>query len=150
MNDSRETSIDNVVFTNICGMLSGSERIILTANDARVYVMFHEQDCCESVQLLDVIGDVSDLLNTPIISFAVTSNSKDTPAGDGDESYTWTFYEFQTAKGHVKLRWYGSSNGYYSERVDFKLVPANIPIDAITAQNHYSEHYMWQDVVSTT
>jgi hypothetical protein len=37
-----------------------------------------------------------------------------------DESYTWTFYNFATFKGFVTVRFYGSSNGYYSEEVSFK------------------------------
>mgnify|MGYP005865371085 CR=1 FL=1 len=38
------------------------------------------------------------------------------------ESYTWTFYRFATAKGHVTVRWLGTSNGYYSKRATFDEV----------------------------
>ena len=39
-----------------------------------------------------------------------------------DDSFTWTFYRFATARGYVTIRWYGSSNGYYSEEVTFEEV----------------------------
>jgi hypothetical protein len=52
------------------------------------------------------------------------SNSTDGPKEGYADSYTWTFYKLATAKGYVTVRWYGESNGYYSEEVDFGPVDA--------------------------
>lgn len=75
----------------------------------------HQQDCCESVWLEDVTGDLADLVGSPII---MAEESTESDAGDGCEHTTWTYYKLGTAKGYVTLRWCGTSNGYYSEAVD--------------------------------
>ena len=113
--------------TSIEGMAKGSSEIIFTTNDGSKFKLTHWQDCCEHVEVEDVIGDVSDLLNSPI-TLAEESTSGDDPSdyrADPDawrDSYTWTFYRLATAKGHVDVRWLGESNGYYSESVDFEMV----------------------------
>ena len=84
-------------------------------NDEVRYVFYHETDCCESVYVEDIIGDLEDLENLPLLIAREDTNA-DGPE-TGDESYTWTFYNFATYKGYVTVRFYGSSNGYYSEEV---------------------------------
>jgi hypothetical protein len=79
------------------------------------YKFHHEQDCCESVNIEDICGDLSDLENSPIIQAEETSKCGNTEYG----SETWTFYRISTAKGGVVIRWLGESNGYYSESVYF-------------------------------
>jgi hypothetical protein len=85
--------------------------------------MYYEPDCCASCSIEDVVGDLTDLVGAPIAMAEESTNSDDPkPADYPDESFTWTFYKLATAKGYVTIRWYGSSNGYYSESATFKRV----------------------------
>jgi hypothetical protein len=84
--------------------------------------MYHEQDCCESVSIEDIAGDLDDLVGTPLLLAEEVDNYDQEPNEEYYESYTWTYYRFRTIKGSVDIRWYGSSNGYYSESVDIEIV----------------------------
>lgn len=97
-----------------------NQELRFKTKSGKSFVMFHSQDCCENVELEDIVGDLSDLLNSPILQAEEISNSDDPPVTEYEpESYTWTYYKLGTIKGSVTLRWYGSSNGYYSESVSF-------------------------------
>ena len=85
-------------------------------NDKVRYVLYHEQDCCESVTVEEIIGDLDDLENLPLLIAREDTNADDPGTCQG-ESYTWTFYNFATYKGYVTIRFLGESNGYYSEEV---------------------------------
>lgn len=102
-------------------MTPDREEIYFTTDDGRRYKLFHQSDCCESVNVDDICGEMSDLVGSPITQ-AEESTSDTNPPGvtkECQDSFTWTFYRMATAKGQVVIRWYGESNGYYSERVDF-------------------------------
>lgn len=101
----------------------GDDEVLFETVDGVHFRMWHSQDCCETVVLQEVIGNLDDLIGAPIAEAEEASGSNDGTVPSGSESYTWTFYKLGTAKGHVTLRWLGESNGYYSESVEFdKLV----------------------------
>ncbi|GLI90491.1 DUF7448 domain-containing protein [Bacillus subtilis] len=89
--------------------------------DGDTYKMYHEQDCCEDVHLEEIIGDLGDLVGEPILMAEEVTNCNRND--DCDWSETWTFYKLATVKGYVTLRWHGTSNGFYSEAIDFVMLP---------------------------
>jgi hypothetical protein len=101
----------------------GVDEILITDSSGVSYKMHHDQDCCECVEVEEVIGDFSDLLNSPILLAEVVTDNETVKDDEyPDESFLWTFYKLATLKGAVTIRWYGSSNGYYSEEVDFEVI----------------------------
>ena len=108
------------------GMKAGNDEILFYCTDGAVFKMHHYQDCCENVTIDDVCGDIEDLIGSEII-VAESNTNRENPEGvkvpeSQDNSFTWTFYKLATRKGYVDLRWYGESNGWYSEDVDFEQI----------------------------
>jgi len=105
-----------LTFTSV---MSSDDEITFTTSSGLVYKLYHEQDCCENVYIESIVGDLQDLVNTPILR---AEESKSVSIFDPDKddcSTTWTFYKLATINGYVDIRFCGSSNGYYSEGVDF-------------------------------
>lgn len=99
------------------------DAITFYAKDGSIYDMFHYQNCCENVSIEDICGELTDLIGMPIL-MAEEETSTENPIinneyGYEPDSFTWTFYKFATVKGYVTIRWYGTSNGYYSEEAVF-------------------------------
>ena len=98
----------------------GSDEIVFVTTDGERYRMFHDQDCCENVSLDDIVGDLQDLVGSEILLAEEVNGEIPSTFDEFEyESCTWTFYKFATIKGYVDLRWFGTSNGYYSEGVSF-------------------------------
>ena len=105
----------------------GDDAIIFTTTDGEEYQLWHSQDCCESVSVDDICGEWNEIIGHPILK-AEENSSTDPIENDphapkegdyGGDSFTWTFYRITTELGQVVIRWYGYSNGYYSEGVTF-------------------------------
>lgn len=103
------------------------EELHFYAADGTAYRLYHEQDCCESVRIEDITGNLADLVGSPITLAREASSGDwptDVPRPEWLDSFTWTFYSFATVKGYVDVRFLGESNGSYSEEVDFAEMPA--------------------------
>ena len=123
--DIEFSSLTGKTLRSIEGATKGSCDILFTLDDGQQLKMYHSQDCCESVEVEDVCGDITDLIGLPIALAECVSNAPkpaDTRQEDG-ESDEWTFYKLVTNKGAVTIRWYGTSNGYYSTSVSFVQHP---------------------------
>lgn len=122
----REVSLDVLVgkkIARITGLHAGSDEVGVETECGHHYAFGHIQDCCESVDLNDFDGDPDDLVGATVLSAeqvdgeAPVVEKKD--EWGWEESQTWTFYKIETDKGGIWMRWFGESNGYYSESVDF-------------------------------
>lgn len=134
--DADNFTITNFINKTIRCIWGSEEALYFGMSDGSIYKMHHHQNCCEYVELIDVVGDLSDIVGTPILRAEERQfeGTEESPAllppgvelpdiGDIEpESSTYTFYEFATIKGSVTLRWFGRSNGYYSESVDIDSV----------------------------
>lgn len=97
------------------------DTLVFHSSDGRAFKFYHFSRCCESVEIESITGDLDDLIGEPLLMAEESSNSQDVSVY---KSETWTFYKFATRKGYVDVRWYGTSNGYYSENVDFEVIDA--------------------------
>ena len=113
--------------------------LVFTTDTGHVFRQYHQRACCEDVYIESIVGDLHDLVGSPIIIAEEVRDPGLAPIpkqqpedwwdDDGDnpfnpipESYSWTFYKLATIKGYVDIRWYGTSNGCYSERATLECL----------------------------
>jgi hypothetical protein len=111
-------NIENMIGKVFTSVIQDGETMTF-ANDKEVFTFLHYQDCCESVYIEDIVGELSDLEGEPLLMAEEVSG--ETPVefdAMNHECVEWTFYKFATRKGYVDVRWFGESNGYYSTSVN--------------------------------
>lgn len=107
----------------LASVTQDGEQVVFQCDNGEMFSLYHVPDCCESVDLIDIAGDLGDLVGE-VLGAEESTNSDIQPHEEGyrPESYTWTFYRIWTIRGTVVLRWYGTSNGYYCETPTFRRV----------------------------
>jgi hypothetical protein len=100
------------------------DEILLTCQSGRKIKIFHSQDCCESVGIVDMEGNWKDLIGKIIVDASEEIVDSDNCNIDDlgiahSESWTRTNVVFRVDGATVISKWVGDSNGYYSESVDF-------------------------------
>jgi len=114
--------LQGLTLSAIDGCLVGSESIVFRGSDGEAFELQHNQDCCEHVRVEDVVGDIQDVIGTPILLAELVTSEGDAEGHVGRyyaDSHTWSFYKLRTIRGSVTIRWLGESNGYYGETVAF-------------------------------
>lgn len=96
-----------------------NDEVILTIENGNKYKLYHDQNCCESVVINKICGDISKVINSPLINvkYKVLDNDPKWYKTDYDDSHTWTSFLFETENGGLEIIWLGESNGYYGEGV---------------------------------
>ena len=122
MNYANFFEIKGQIIEEITGLTEGNDEVFIKTNNG-TYKLYHEQDCCEHVRLVKVIGNVNELIGEVIFA------EEDSGANDPDwynesfnDSHTWTKYNLKTANASLEFWFLGESNGYYGESISIKKI----------------------------
>lgn len=105
------SDLENKYFESVCV----EEDRVIFSNSIYKYELYHERQCCETVYIESINGDLADIEGA-VIRRADHYSGPWTSEDDDDGSYN--FYTIRTHKGFVDIRYNGSSNGYYSVDAD--------------------------------
>lgn len=91
---------------------------LLSIKTSKGTLKFSHNDFMGNVWLEDGLEDLEKMIGETILHAEVIENYNEDRLDECDESYTWTYYKISTLNHDCTLRFYGTSNGYYSEDVE--------------------------------
>lgn len=121
MSEQGVTVYEQLIGKTFDKVYQNDDAIYFEQNGEVLYKLAHSQDCCEHVYIESIVGDLNDLTGQPLyIAEVVYQDASEEENSDGylPDSATWSFFKFATIKGYVDVRFYGESNGYYSETAE--------------------------------
>ena len=122
MSDANFFELKGQIVKEIYGLIEGYDEVFIRTNDG-TYKLYHEQDCCEYVRVVKVIGNVNELIGEVIFAEEdAGANEPDWHDEYIDSSHTWTKYVLKTENASLEFWFLGESNGYYSENISFKKI----------------------------
>ena len=122
MSDANFFELKGKTIKEINGLKIGGREVYIRTNDG-TYKLYHEQDCCEHVRIVKVIGNVDELIGEVIFAEEdAGANEPDWHDEYIDESHTWTKYVLKTENASLEFWFLGESNGYYSEHISIKKI----------------------------
>ena len=62
----RERNISELMGKTLTQIVNTTDEIVFTTNAGEKFKLYHEQDCCETVEVEDINGELDDLIGAPI------------------------------------------------------------------------------------
>lgn len=111
---------DSKFLSNYTYFASDDQDAIYFELDNDTLVIFkHNRECCEEVNIKDIVGNLHDLIGEPLLEAEVVVNENEGTCSERQQS---TFFKFTTSKANVNITWFGTDNGYYSTTVSMRQV----------------------------
>ena len=111
----------------VSDLKTDAETFTLYLKDGSSCRFYHDQDCCESVTIKSIDGTLYALIDQEIVDVQeYIGDPEGWTLGTGEDSHTWTKYVFKTRTNEVSISWFGVSNGYYSESVNFQWLEKTV------------------------
>lgn len=96
------------------------DALLYIKTDKGTMTFYHAQQWSEQVWLEDGLEDLEKMIGEKVLHAEVIKNYDEDALDEEDDSYTWIYYKISTLNHDCTLRFYGTSNGYYSEGVDIE------------------------------